>query len=221
MTHRIQSHIGLGWRHYGPTVERISSVPRSNGSALDRAEARHPRTTRGTQRAVRAESAQAWAQAEGQAGRQTALAERQGVAVRGRTGNVGRHPRARRARLIARTETSKATTALTQARAEELDLQWYLWRTSEDQRVRVSHRRMNNVIFNWKSPPAPEKLVGEKSTAGRYHAGNIWNCRCYPEPLLRFDQVPWPHKVFVGGAIRPMTLVAFRNLNKHDLAIAA
>ena len=127
-----------------------------------------------------------------------------------------------RARLIARTETSKATTALTRARAEELDLQWYLWRTSEDQRVRLAHRRMSNVIFNWESPPAPEKLVGEKSTAGHYHAGNIWNCRCYPEPLLRFDQTSWPHKVYINGAIRMMTLAVFRNLNKKNrLGLAA
>ena len=33
-------------------------------------------------------------------------------------------------RLIARTETAKAQSALTQARAEELDLTYYVWRTS-------------------------------------------------------------------------------------------
>lgn len=128
-----------------------------------------------------------------------------------------------RARLIARTETSKATTALTRARAEELDLQWYVWRSSLDQRVRLSHRRMNDVIFNWDQPPAPEKLVGEKSTAGHYHAGNIWNCRCYPEPLLRLDQVQWPHKLYIDGTIRSVPLVYFRKLNnrKNDLGIAA
>jgi SPP1 gp7 family putative phage head morphogenesis protein len=129
-----------------------------------------------------------------------------------------------RARLIARTETSKATTALTQARSEELGLEWYMWRTSKDARVRLSHRKMDTVLFRWNDPPSPEKLVGEHSTLGKYNAGNAPNCRCYPEPLLRLNQVVWPHRVFYGGVIRPMTLGSFRQLNHlstSELGIAA
>ena len=108
------------------------------------------------------------------------------------------------ARLIARTEVSKTTTALTKARSEELDLHWYVWRTALDgDRVRKSHRNMEDVLVNWNEPPSPEELVGEKSV-GHYHAGNIWNCRCYPEPLIDVDLVKWPHKVYHNGVITRM-----------------
>lgn len=115
-----------------------------------------------------------------------------------------------RAQLIARTETSKATTALTQARSEYLGIQWYVWRTSEDQRVRKSHRLMEGVLINWTDPPSPEKLFHEKNPPAPYQAGNIYNCRCYPEPLMRLDQVSWPHRVYMGGVIRMMTLAKFK-----------
>ena len=118
-----------------------------------------------------------------------------------------------RARLIARTEVSKASTALTEARSEELNLPWYLWRTSKDARVRPSHRLMENVLFRWSDPPSPEALYGISSTLGHYHAGNSPNDRCYPEVLLRLDQVSWPHKVYWDNTIRYMRLAEFRRLN--------
>jgi SPP1 gp7 family putative phage head morphogenesis protein len=116
------------------------------------------------------------------------------------------------ARLIARTESSKATTALTQARAKSAGLSWYVWRTSEDARVRGSHRHMDGVICAWSDPPSPEKLCHQKDY-GHYHPGNIFNCRCYPEPLLDYSDVSWPHKVYHGGKVQHMTLANFKKLN--------
>lgn len=113
------------------------------------------------------------------------------------------------ARLIARTEVSKTTSALTKARSEELGLRWYVWRTMEDgDRVRKSHRIMNDVLVSWNNPPSPELLVKEKDV-GRYHAGNIWNCRCYSEPLVDIDDVKWPHKVYINGSIQKMSKARF------------
>lgn len=124
---------------------------------------------------------------------------------------TSKHSRAS-ARLIARTEVSKATTALTKARSEDLGLKWYVWRTALDgDRVRKSHRNMEGVLVAWSNPPAPEELVGEKS-AGHYHAGNIYNCRCYPEPLISVDDVSWPHKVYYQGTIRKMGKREFEQL---------
>ena len=116
------------------------------------------------------------------------------------------------ARLIARTESSKATTALTQARAESAGLSWYVWRTSEDARVRSSHHHMDGVICAWSDPPSPERLCHQKEY-GHYHPGNIFNCRCYPEPLLNYDDVSWPHKVYYGGRVQHMTLAKFKAIN--------
>lgn len=116
------------------------------------------------------------------------------------------------ARLIARTEVSKTTTALTRARAENLGLNWYVWRTEMDgDRVRKSHRIMEGVIVNWNNPPSPEQLAKEKSE-GYYHAGEIWNCRCYPEPLIEIDDVKWPHKVYYMGKIKTMSRREFEQI---------
>lgn len=124
---------------------------------------------------------------------------------------TSKHSRAS-ARLIARTEVSKTTTALNKARCEQLDLRWYVWRTALDgNRVRKSHRNMEGVLVNWNDPPSPELLVGEKSV-GYYHAGNIWNCRCYTEPLLEIDDVHWPHKVYYQGRITKMTRKQFEDI---------
>lgn len=121
------------------------------------------------------------------------------------------HLAAWHSKLIARTETSKASTALTQARSEDLGLMWWVWRTSKDERVRLSHRKMEGVLCSWNDLPSPELLVGERGY-GHYAAGNIFNCRCYPEPLLYLDQLSWPHRVYRAGSVKYVTLAEFRNV---------
>lgn len=122
-----------------------------------------------------------------------------------------KHSRAS-ARLIARTEVAKTQSALTRVRAQSLDMQWYIWRTALDgNRVRPSHRLMEGVLVNWNDPPSPEALAGEKSV-GNYHAGNIWNCRCFSEVLVDIDDVKWPHKVYRNGQIQMMSKGEFSNL---------
>ena len=117
-----------------------------------------------------------------------------------------------KAKLIARTEVSKTSTALTQARCENVGLSWYRWRTSEDGRVRGSHRIMNGVLIKWTDPPVPERLEGLKNSPAPYHAGCIWNCRCYAEPVVNLDYVKWPAKVYYGGAIITMTRGQFERV---------
>jgi SPP1 gp7 family putative phage head morphogenesis protein len=118
---------------------------------------------------------------------------------------------AKKATLIARTEASKAHTALIQARSDRLGLAWYVWRTSQDGRVRSSHKHMEGVLCRFDTPPSPEMLAGEKN-AGAYNAGEIYNCRCYPEPLIDITDVSWPHKVHYGGRIVSMSKEQFRRV---------
>jgi SPP1 gp7 family putative phage head morphogenesis protein len=122
------------------------------------------------------------------------------------------HSRAK-AMLIARTEVSKTSTAITRARAQNMGLNWYEWRTSEDSRVRDSHRKMDHILVNWQDPPSPELLSGEKSE-GYYHAGEIYNCRCYPAPVVDLELISWPHKVYRQGAIKMMTRAQFTKINQ-------
>ena len=95
---------------------------------------------------------------------------------------------ARSSLLIARTQVSKSSTALTRARSEELNLPWYIWRGSLDQRERLSRPKMEDILFDSTLLPR-EMLVGLKSQ-GHYNAGDIYNCRCM-QTLVRFDQVSW------------------------------
>lgn len=122
-----------------------------------------------------------------------------------------------RASLIARTEVSKTSTALTQARSQLLNIPAYIWRSSEDARVRKSHQNMDGVIVFWDNTPSPEALVKEKNV-GTYHAGCIWNCRCYAEPIISLDQVTWPAKVYYYGQIHRMSRKEFERLMSPMIA---
>ena len=59
----------------------------------------------------------------------------------------------KRAKIIIRTESSKVNAALTEIRAKELDINGYVWSTSEDQRVRASHKLMDGVLVFWDTVP--------------------------------------------------------------------
>ena len=81
-----------------------------------------------------------------------------------------------KAQLIARTESSRAASSLTQVRAESIGSKGYIWRTIKDTDVRKSHRDLAGEYIPWDSPPTTDNLTG--------HAGCVPNCRCYPEPVL-------------------------------------
>lgn len=91
----------------------------------------------------------------------------------GRSGEVATS----RANLIARTEVARTASTLTQARAEHVGSEGYIWRTSGDTDVRHSHKQMNGKFVRWDSPPT----LSDGTTT---HAGQIYNCRCYPEPVI-------------------------------------
>lgn len=81
-----------------------------------------------------------------------------------------------RARLIARTETSRAAANLVQARAQQAGSEGYIWRTSGDADVRDSHQEMEGKYVRWSQPPTLDNMKG--------HAGCLPNCRCYAEPVF-------------------------------------
>lgn len=81
-----------------------------------------------------------------------------------------------RANLIARTEVARTASGLVQARATYVGSEGYIWRTAQDSDVRKSHKKMSGKFVRWDQPPVTDNLVG--------HAGQLPNCRCYPEPVL-------------------------------------
>jgi SPP1 gp7 family putative phage head morphogenesis protein len=79
----------------------------------------------------------------------------------------------RRARLIARDQTTKLNASLTKLRQQEVGVEEYIWQTSGDERVRKTHRANDGKKFRWDSPP---KVTG--------HPGNDINCRCVARPVV-------------------------------------
>ena len=123
------------------------------------------------------------------------------------TGNVTQS----RANLIARTETSRIVTGLVKARSESVNLNWFVWKVTHDNKLRASHKHMDNVLVRWDDPPSPEKLIGKKSY-GEYLPGATFNCRCYPAPLIRLEDVSWPAIVYRKGIISKMAKQQFLRL---------
>jgi SPP1 gp7 family putative phage head morphogenesis protein len=83
-----------------------------------------------------------------------------------------------RATLIARTEASKAQSAITQARAEFLGYTHYVWRAAMDYATRSTHKKLNGQICAWSDPPIAEE------NGDRHHPGAFPNCRCWAQPIL-------------------------------------
>lgn len=79
-----------------------------------------------------------------------------------------------RAKLIARDQTSKINSVITQQRSQNLGIEEYIWRTAGDDRVRDSHYRNNGKVFRWDDPP--------KDTG---HPGRDIQCRCVAQPIIK------------------------------------
>lgn len=78
----------------------------------------------------------------------------------------------RRAKLIARDQTSKLNASLTKLRQEQLGVEEYLWQTAGDERVRPTHKANDGKKFKWSNPPPTG------------HPGTAVNCRCVAIPVL-------------------------------------
>jgi SPP1 gp7 family putative phage head morphogenesis protein len=83
-----------------------------------------------------------------------------------------------RANTIARTEIHKAYATLTQARAQIVGANQYIWRTAGDEIVRDSHVEMEGVVCDFDNPPT----LSDGDTG---NAGEFVNCRCYAEVIIK------------------------------------
>jgi len=78
----------------------------------------------------------------------------------------------RRAKLIARDQTSKLNGVINKQRQTNLGITEYIWRTAGDDRVRDSHVENNGKTFKWSDPP---------STG---HPGSEISCRCVAQGII-------------------------------------
>lgn len=91
----------------------------------------------------------------------------------------------RRAELIARDQTLKASGQLQEARQRQAGITRYVWTTSLDERVRPDHALLEGRVFSWDDPPvtnASEVRMGRPERRG--HPGSDFQCRCTADPVL-------------------------------------
>ncbi len=88
------------------------------------------------------------------------------------------HGRAR-VELIARDQTAKLNSRITEDLQRQAGVEEYTWRANNDGRTRSVHLQANGTRVRWDSPGYPG--------AGFYgrpaHAGRGGQCRCTPEPI--------------------------------------
>lgn len=83
------------------------------------------------------------------------------------------------AKLIARDQVSKLNGKLNQYRQQQLGGTRYTWRTSEDERVREDHKKLDGKVFKWTNPPVVDRRTGRRG-----HPGYDFQCRCTAEMVL-------------------------------------
>lgn len=83
-----------------------------------------------------------------------------------------------RARFIARDQMSKINGQLTEERQTRIGVTEYIWRTSQDQRVRSDHARLNGKVIQWDEPPITNRRTGDRN-----HPGGDFQCRCWADPV--------------------------------------
>ena len=114
----------------------------------------------------------------------------------------------KRAKLIARDQTSKLTSTLNQARQMSIGIEMYIWRTSKDQRVvgnpsgkypvgnkvHGDHYVMEGLYCRWDDPTVYSTDKGKTwlkrgSTMPKTHPGMEIQCRCYAESVIDIDKI--------------------------------
>lgn len=87
-----------------------------------------------------------------------------------------------RAKLISRDQVNKFNGRLSQLRQQSLGITTYTWRTSDDERVRPSHQRLDDTVQTWDAPPVTV-FTGKRAGETNHPGGDI-QCRCIAEPLF-------------------------------------
>lgn len=108
-----------------------------------------------------------------------------------------------KAKFIARNATSTVIGEYDKRQSAEAGIEIYMWQTAEDERVRPTHKSLNQKVFAWNpSTKAPTEIQYGKSSyvKGRVipqasdpaynngaptYPGQPWNCRCVAVNLIQ------------------------------------
>lgn len=89
----------------------------------------------------------------------------------------------RKAKFLARQETSLMMTKFKQTRYQDAGVNEYIWGCvagSTEHPVRPMHKVLQGKTFSWDDPP----IVNDKGE--RKNPGQDYNCRCFAKPIVRF-----------------------------------
>jgi SPP1 gp7 family putative phage head morphogenesis protein len=103
-------------------------------------------------------------------------------------------------KLLARDQMGKLNGQITQAQMQEIGLDYYVWSTAFDDRVRDSHAAMEGLLCRWDdasvcSYDGGKTWVDRPSAAVQLHPGQDIQCRCvglayYPELTAEIEGKP-------------------------------
>jgi SPP1 gp7 family putative phage head morphogenesis protein len=103
-------------------------------------------------------------------------------------------------KLIARDQMGKLNGQITQAQMQEIGLDYYVWSTAFDDRVRDSHAAMEGLLCRWDdasvcSYDGGKTWVDRPANAVQLHPGQDIQCRCvglayYPELTAEIEGKP-------------------------------
>ena len=87
-----------------------------------------------------------------------------------------------RAKLIARDQTNKMNGDFNKTRQTGLGIDSFVWRTSQDERVRASHAELEGQVFTWEVGATIDDEEG-------CIPGSPIQCRCTGEPVIDLDEL--------------------------------
>lgn len=92
----------------------------------------------------------------------------------------------RKAKFLARQETSLLMTKFKQTRYQSAGVEYYKWGCvagSKNHPVRPWHRALEGKVFRWDDPP----ITTQPGTAVKHNnPGQDYNCRCFAKPLVGY-----------------------------------
>ena len=94
-----------------------------------------------------------------------------------------------RAKFIARNEVGTALGTINKERQLASNVRLYIWQTAEDERVRPTHRALDQEIFSWEGTVEVEGTEYEMAVDSTFSSsgtipGEPWNCRCVAIPYI-------------------------------------
>lgn len=86
----------------------------------------------------------------------------------------------KKAKFLARNESSIATTEYLKAKYQEEGSEEFKWIANLDERVRDEHKKLNGTVYRYDNPPIIDERTGTRGMPGEFY-----NCRCTFVPIFK------------------------------------